>query len=223
MIEFFLSAPFVLSAIIIIAVAIAILLEFEKEGWATTLFSVGAALTLWAYKGAIWDVVSNNPLPIVYFVLTYVVLGIGWSIFKWKFYINVKVDKFNSIKSTFIEKNGDIKENWKKWIEYLDSLKYSNFGGKSFYSHFSPEKIVSEVIPQANTKKALIVSWISYWPMSLGATLLNNPFRKFFEWIYSLVSGIYDKMSSNASAKIMRGIEKHEDEGTDKKKKILNS
>ncbi len=87
MIEFFLSAPFVLSAIIIIAVAIAVLLEFEKEGWATSLFSVGAALTLWAYKGAIWDVVSNNPLPIVYFVLTYVVLGIGWSIFKWKFYI----------------------------------------------------------------------------------------------------------------------------------------
>jgi len=223
MIEFFLSAPFVLSAIIIIAVAIAVLLEFEKEGWATTLFSVGAALTLWSYKGVIWDVVSTNPLPIVYFVLSYVVLGTGWSIFKWKFYINVKVDKFNSIKSEFVEKNGEIKDNWKKWISYLQNVKYSTSEGKSFYESDSPENIVSKIIPQANTKKALIVSWISYWPMSLGATLLNNPFRKFFEWIYSLVSGIYDRMSSNASAKIMTGIEKYEDEGTDKKKKILNS
>lgn len=223
MIEFFLSAPFVLSAIIIIAVAIAVLLEFEKEGWATTLFSVGAVLTLWSYKGVIWDVVSTNPLPIVYFVLTYIVLGIGWSIFKWKFYINVKVDKFNFIKSTFVEKYGEIKDNWKKWIGYLQNVKDSTFGGKSFYESDSPEAIVAKVIPQASTKKALIVSWISYWPMSLGATLLNNPFRKFFEWIYSLVSGIYDRMSSNASAKIMNGIEKNEDEGAGSKKKILNS
>ena len=69
MIDFILSAPFVLSAIIVIAISIAVLLEFEKNGWATTLFSLGLALTGWVYKNEIWDFISGNPLPTVYFIL----------------------------------------------------------------------------------------------------------------------------------------------------------
>lgn len=211
MIEFILSAPFVLGAIIVIAIAIAVLLEFEKEGWATTLFSIGTALTLWAYKAEIWDVVSTNPLPILYFSLTYVAAGLAWSLFKWKFYIGKRTEKFNLAKQKFIDANGDIKNNWKKWITYLnDTILYSLSIGSAFYESHKPEEVVGKIIPKANTKKSLIVSWISYWPMSLGATLLNNPFRRFFEWIYSLVAGIYDKMGSAEASKMMDGIEKND-------------
>ena len=65
----------------------------------------------------------------------------------------------------------------------------------------------------------MITSWISYWPASLGATLLNNPFRRFFEWIYSLVSGIYDKIGNSAAKGIVSGIKKAP--AVDKKKKEL--
>ena len=43
--------------------------------------------------------------------------------------------------------------------------------------------------------KINIKNRISYWAVSLAATLLNNPFRQFFEWIYDNISGIYDKIS----------------------------
>jgi hypothetical protein len=222
MIEFFLSAPFVLSAIIVIIVAIAVLLEFEKEGWATTLFSLGTALTLWVYKGIIWDVVSSNPLPIVCFAIAYVVAGLCWSLFKWKFYIGKRTETFNLAKQKFIDSNGEIKNNWKGWITYLnDTVLYTLNVGSAFFESNTPEQVVAKIIPKANSKKSLIVSWISYWPMSLGATLLNNPFRKFFEWIYSLVAGIYDKMGNAETSKMLGGIEKNEDEDSDKKKKVL--
>ena len=45
---------------------------------------------------------------------------------------------------------------------------------------------------------------ISYWPVSLIATLLNNPFRKFFEMVYSNISGFYDKITNSYKAEALK-------------------
>ena len=209
MIEFILSAPFVLSAICVIAVAMSILLEYELEGWATTLFSIGTALVLWAYKSEIWDLMSTNPMPLLYFSINYVVIGLAWSLFKWKLYIGIRTEKFNMAKQQFTNDKGEIKSQWELWTRYLNEGRYGYFN-HNFSFVETPEQIIKKIIPLANSKKTLIVSWISYWPMSLGATMLNNPFRKFFEFIYSLVSGIYDKMGNSAAEKLMVGFEKDE-------------
>lgn len=206
MIEFILSAPFVLSTICIIAVIMAVLLEYEENGWATTLFSVGTALTIWAYKSVIWNFVSTNTMYTLYFGFTYVIAGLVWSILKWKIYIGKHTENFNSIKKMFIEEVGDIKGNWSGWIAQLRD----KYWGKGIDETQTPEKIIKKILPQVNNKKALIISWISYWPMSLGATILNNPFKKFFEWIYKMVSGIYDKMRNSAAKDMLVGFEKSE-------------
>lgn len=204
MIEFILSAPFVLSAIIIIAVIMAVLLEFEKEGWTTILFSLGIALSLWVYKSEIWNFISTSPLSTLLFSLSYIVAGLVWSLFKWEVYIRNRVDVYESLKSEFLREK-EIKNNWNDWIYCLNG----HMGGH-FRDEYSPVQVADIIIPKANEKKSLIVSWISYWPMSLGATLLNNPFRKFFEWIYGMVSGIYDKIGSSAVTRISSGLEKDE-------------
>lgn len=59
------------------------------------------------------------------------------------------------------------------------------------------EAIIEKISPIASEKKSVITSWISYWPVSLMATLLNNPFRKFFEWVYDNLSGYYDKITTS--------------------------
>lgn len=224
MIDFILSAPFVLSAIIVIAISIAVLLEFEKNGWATTLFSLGLALTGWVYKNEIWDFISGNPLPTVYFILAYVGAGLAWSLMKWKLYINKRVDVFEEAKIKFSKKK-EIKSNWEDWVSFLNSEIPSYLRNRSFWKTDSPDVIGQSIIPIAKEKKALIVSWISYWPMSVGATLLNNPFRRFMEWIYGLFSGLYDKMGSSAANKIASGLEKDEDSGSSSKpkKELLKS
>lgn len=224
MIEFILSAPFVICAVIGIAITIAVLLEFEKNGWATTLFSVGTALVLWAYRGEIWDFVSSNPMPTFYFTLSYILAGVVWSFIKWKVYINKRVDKFEEVKNNF-SKTKEIKTNWKEWISDLNYNIPSYLRNSSFYESDTPEKVGENMIPKANEKKSLIVSWISYWPMSVGATLLNNPFRRLFEWVYGMVSGIYDRMGSSAANRISSGLEKNEEPGaaSKPKKELLKS
>lgn len=221
MIEFILSAPFILSAIFILFVSIAILLEFEKSGWATTLFSFGLALSIWAYKTEIWDAISTNPLSTFCFIIGYITTGLIWSLFKWKLYILKRINLIDEQKYKFEKNNGKVKENWQKWIDFLNSNVPSYLRSNYFGVQDSPESIGKSMIPVARDKKSLIVSWISYWPMSMGATLLNNPFKRFFEWIYGMVSGIYDKMGSSAADKIASGLEK-EETPQKPKKEIIN-
>ena len=203
MIEFILGAPFVLSAAIVIAISIAVLLEYEKNGWATSLFSIGIALVLWSYKTVIFDFVSASPMATVYFALSYIIAGLVWSLIKWKNYIGKNADKFYATKEEF-ERTHVISKDWELWITHLKN----NFSGCGFFTGDSAETTISKIIPKALAKKALIVSWISYWPMSLSATLLNNPFRRFFEWVYGLVSGIYDKIGNHEASKMLSGVTK---------------
>jgi len=172
-----------------------ILLELEYEGWATTLCSLGIALWLWNFGGCIWGYISVNPLNTLGFIVGYVVLGIIWSIVRWNEHVKGVFRQFNNIKKDFLTKY-DLKwpldgDNLKNFIRIL------NKDSKTFYENMTIEEISKSLTPKASEKATVITAWISYWPVSLLGTLLNNPFKRFFQWIYSLVSGIYDKITSS--------------------------
>lgn len=208
---------------IIAIVIMAILLECEREGWTTTIFSLGVALLLWTNRENFFGFISKNPGNTIGFILSYVVAGIIWSSIKWRTYIKKKSAKYNELKDSFIKiykDKGGIADNWGKWVEHLsDGIPYCN--RKSLFKYQSPTEIVQSIIPAANDKRSLILSWILYWPISLGVTLLNNLFRRFFEWIYSLVSNIYDKIGSKETAAMLVGLEKNENDSDKSGKKIL--
>jgi hypothetical protein len=70
------SATFLWCATIIIIIAMAIFLENEKEGWATTFFSLGIALALWNFRTDIWEFLSSNPMATFGFAASYVAIGL---------------------------------------------------------------------------------------------------------------------------------------------------
>ena len=80
----------------------------------------------------------------------------------------------------------------------MDNLRLKDNDGDtiSISSKSTLEETVRKVTPVAAKKKTIITAWISYWPMSLVGTLLNNPFRHFFEWLYENLSGYYDKITN---------------------------
>lgn len=195
------SATFIWVVSIAVIVLMAILLEFEKEGWATTLFSIGTALILWNFRGVIWEYMTGNPSATIGFIVSYVVIGIVWSFIKWRTYVKKIFNKFKSIRLDFIAQHTVIdNSNRKHFNQLVEDAKFVDTTSPYGYT-YSPssdetiEKIVVKITPRASKKKAIITSWISYWPVSLAATLLNNPFRQFFEWIYDNISGIYDKIT----------------------------
>lgn len=194
------SATFIWSASIIAIIAMAILLENELEGWATTIFSLGLALLLWNFKMDIWSFIISNPTKTIGFILFYILAGVVWSFLKWHSYVKNIFLKIKEVKDNFIRENKEINEkNIRFFNDNLRSLKLKDADGYQFNidTNATFDKILEKATPVASKKKSVITSWISYWPVSLAATLLNNPFRRFFEWIYTNLSGYYDKITNS--------------------------
>ncbi|MEK6828902.1 MAG: hypothetical protein AABY15_02165 [Nanoarchaeota archaeon] len=214
---FLLAFPFLITLLCILVILIAIAVESEKTGTAATVFSLAIALILWHYWTDIWSWVSLNPLDTLLFIGGYIVSGIIWSVIKWKSYISKSARHFEQLKVTFKAKVGDIGGNWNRWIEYLNQNQFGLRNVYSFSQSDEPVDIIRKITINANSKKSLIVSWIAYWPMSLGATVLNDPLRRLGNYIYDRISGKFQRMSENSAKNAAKGMEKFGPEHQEKK------
>ena len=214
---FLLTVPFLITLLLILVILIAIAVESEKTGTAATVFSLAIALILWHYWSDIWSWVSLNPLDTFLFIGGYIVSGVIWSVIKWKSYISRSARHFENLKVEFKVKVGDMGGNWKRWVEYLNDNSSQLRSSYRFQDSDEPADIIKKITINANSKKSLIVSWIAYWPMSLGATLLNDPLRRFGNYIYDRISGKFQRMSEKSATNAAKGMNKYGPEHQDKK------
>ena len=196
------SATFILWFSIIAALVIVISLELKSEGTATTAFSLAIALLIWNYGGMAWAFMTANILVSVLFIVGYLICGVIWSFLKWNEFVKSVYRKFK----TANDKYGVIKE-YKDVSNFCGRLREVGINIYGDDSLKTISDIASKIMPKGLDNKASIVAWISYWPLSLLGTLLNNPFRRLFEYAYSLVSGLYDKISANHKANALKNLE----------------
>lgn len=206
---FLLATPILIGLFILLLIFISVAVELENTKWATGLFSVGIFILLWHYRVDMWGWISTNPLDTAMFVVGYIVGGLIWSVIKWKSYINRSARAFKQLKDSFVKDFGAIGSNWRKWIEVLQFNKHK-LNRADFYERDEPETLIKKITINPADKKNVIVSWIAYWPMSLGATLLNDPIRRFGTWIYEMFSGVYSRMSKHSVKGLGEGINKYE-------------
>ena len=195
MLEFLSNIYVILGVSIVGAIAVMVSLENEEEGLASGIISFVLALLLWNYGKDVWGFVSTNIATTIYFSLGYIILGMGWSILKWNEFVKKKIENFKKVRSEYLEQNKTFKDTDKIHLKGIcDYLR--NCGFKVWGSDVESMKdIVVKIMPNGSDNKSSIIAWISYWPLSLTATLLNNPFRRLWLYIYSLCLGVYDKIS----------------------------
>ncbi len=49
----------------------------------------------------------------------------------------------------------------------------------------------------ASENKGRIISWMSYWPLSLVWTFLDQPVKRLFTWIYNRTSKVYERIHAH--------------------------
>ena len=193
--EFLSNIYLILGVSIVGAIAIMVSLENEEEGWASGILSLVLALLLWNYGKDIWSFVSTNIATTVYFSLGYIILGMGWSILKWNEFVKKKVEKFKTKRAEYLKQNEKFNDvdmiHLKGICDYLRNNGFQVWGSEVK----NMKDIVVKIMPSGADNKASIIAWISYWPLSFTATLLNNPFRRLWLYVYSLCSGVYDIIS----------------------------
>jgi len=208
MIAFLGSLTFMLVLGVVAIISMIVALEKEKEGWATFILSVALGIVLWQNWFTIVDYVTYNLTQTILFSVAYIVVGIVWSFIKWNERVKAVFRKFKFIKDKFVKDNVAITENnFRDFVHKLEyNFKDSDGTRTAFGSTKTMEDISKKITPVGLEYKSLIISWISYWPLSVIGTLLNNPFRRLFEWIYDSLSGFYDNIANRHKNEAFKGM-----------------
>lgn len=146
----------------------------DTGGGVPSTIIILSCITLYYFFGSKQDVydflayMRDYPWFTLGRIVAYVGIGIIWSIFKWYFFLQNK--------------------------KYHLTKKIEDLGGVDLTTH----EISESDIPQAKRNKARIISWMSYWPFSMIWTLINEPVKKMFRFIYTKIEGIFQKMSDSA-------------------------
>lgn len=171
-----LGSIYVVSILAVIAV-VALLLSVESES------SVGATIVLVTTLLFVWVVYDFNVIVYVlaniqYFLLGligYFIAGAIWARVKWRFFIRACYAHFVDNKPTFFKSD-------------------STFRYKGDYQ---------KIPPQTSDNKSRIVLWMTYWPVSMTWTLINDPIRKIFNWIYEVTAKSFQSDSDKVFADIV--------------------
>jgi hypothetical protein len=126
----------------------------------------------------VFSLIIGNPLYTILVLAAYLIVGIIWSIIKFKLKMEKVKLKLKGLKEEYTEKynSGETKESWEDW---LSNLRWS--AGKE--------------LMELETYKKEICAWIAYWPPSLVLVLLRDPIRKIADAVYDLlVNKVYRRI-----------------------------
>lgn len=161
----------------------------EKEGTkATVALVAGAAFLQFIAKYDLLGLLRSRPYTILGYAALYVAIGLAWSVVKWWSYVKKQRREYDRRRREFLRE----RENHTGVM--------TAFEKKDFEYRYRNEPVE---VPQVTKHKADIIRWMTYWPFSALFTLLNDPVRRLFEWLYEAVGQHLQKIADQA----FRGVE----------------
>lgn len=151
----------------------------------------GATFAVLLFGGTMLALGDWNPFPVmiadplwaIEMVGAYFLCGAVWSVIKWYFHgLNIR-DEYRTVKSRFFNTEGIVGD---KIPQKLVS-KWENTIERNF---------PNGVPPKAMDNKASILMWMSHWPFSFIWTLINDPIRRIFMFIYARIANLMQKISN---------------------------
>jgi hypothetical protein len=164
---------------VIFCLIIMALVEFNRPFWATFLVILTTTVFVYATKYPLWDEVRNNPLLLFYWTAGFLLAGAGWSLFKWWRHVDRVVKSW-------------AKRGYTDDLRKLEKIKAA--------SSDSSVDLPYEIDPGHN--KDRFFGWIVYWPFSLVWTLLDDPLRAAFEFMYDQFGQFYTKIAQRVARRI---------------------
>jgi hypothetical protein len=178
----------------ILAGAVCLLLiaavEYEKPGWATISLIV-FCVALWLFGDVnVIKLTTKEPLFTSGLLVGYFVVGVIWSLAKWWFFVRQCRERYGKLRSTFLKKRGyrrdgsipeTEREQWQEWLN--GQLRYDRG---------------YQLRPTVQQNKSRILTWMIYWPWSAVWTVLNDPVKRFFKFIFNQMKVVYQKIAYNA-------------------------
>lgn len=175
-------------------------------GWGV-IFLIGG-LALWTLCGdlGLFSWVVAHPWSLAAGCGIYLVAGVVWSIYKWRFiFLSERMRAYESFKDNWLREHSQprnivgghlvIPDDSKS--RFLSDLKSAGSGHSLRRGSYSDWSVRGQICvrPLARDNKARITRWMAYWPWSLTwylvADFLTHLFRAIAEWM----EGVFDSMA----------------------------
>lgn len=172
--------------------------------WFWLLLSASAILIIWFLESALGSSTDKgggyaSTITILAFLVLYYFFGSKEDVYN--FFICIKDNPGRSIAIIGIYICAGLIWSIFKWYFFLQNKKQelvekSEAGRDVYESDF----------PQAKDNKNRIVTWMSYWPFSAFWTLINEPVKKVFRFIYTSFEKMYVAMADKIFADLKTKI-----------------
>jgi hypothetical protein len=182
----------ILAALAVIFIVETVLTEKEHWEWATViLIGTGVACHFFTPFSPWTFIKLHGPWTTLY-VLAYLAIGVLWSFAKWFSYLRAFRDTFREQKEAFLKSKklpagsvvpDDLITAFQDYLRHNIGYVYSGLS--------SLER------PRANNNKLRITAWMAYWPCSAIGTILNDPVRRIFNWIFARLRALYQKLADH--------------------------
>ena len=167
----------IIAAVAFISIMISI--EWERFTVATPVAIVAIGLLMWISRFHPLEWLSANAGTLTIWIAVYLTVGIFWGVVKWFFYLMaVRDDLMAYREKEGIEKGTSLNEEQK-----VNFIRLNRRG-------------LTTIPPRASESKARITFWCIYWPFSMPWTLLDEPVKRFFSFVFNRIVNLLQGMSN---------------------------
>ena len=209
MLELFIAGTFWFWALVAVEIILLFLFVEWENGVSATISLVvfGCLLQFFGNVDIIGFVVAN-PLQLLAVVGAYFLLGSVWGIVKWYIFCRDRLEEYHDLKAEFLRSKGlpektdepipsQYRAEWKKKLE-----------GRKGYSG---SRLLNEA-PLVRNYKAKVVRWMSFWPISLIWSLINDFVKRICNAIYLRIAKFLQRVSDNIFSGVQDDLDVPADE-----------
>jgi hypothetical protein len=183
-------------------ILLVLLLEYDQGAIATLAFVATLLLLQFLGDVDIFGYGIRHPWTVALGAAAYLVVGTGWAIAKWWFYVRERRAWYEELRAAFVQVHGlerqsplpeDLQPCWQRCL-----VAARRHGQRM------------EAPPLAAQHKPRILWWMSYWPWSLAWTMLKDPVRKAFLSIYHQIADYLQEIADKAFRDVQADLPKED-------------
>ena len=173
----------------ILATILITCVEMEKGSMATlAMVAFGLIFIVWG-DVSIFGWIAANTVDFLLYLVGYFVVGTGWTLMKWYFYLIGRKEEATLFKIKFLKDEGiagnKIPDD--KQVLFQDKL-LTRISSSTYSDQTYP--------PNAMLHKPSIIRWAAYWPFSAIWTILGDGIKRVWDFVYVQIGGLLQRMSS---------------------------
>ena len=179
----------ILGVLFVVFVVECLLLEVEHWGWATATLIATTLAAQFLHVADIFGFVTHHAVESLLYALGFLAVGVVWSFVKWFSFLIQFREKFREHRDEWYSAKGlavgtELTAEQQK--EFDDSFRYQSFNGNALNTK-----------PKATKNKRRIVAWMAYWPFSMVGTIINDPVRRLFKFLFNTFKALYQNIADH--------------------------